>query len=69
MSDELGDYFKNLTDLIEETYYMNHNLPVVLLSHSMGGPMTLFLLNPCHQAWKAKFIKSFISLAGVWGGQ
>jgi lysophospholipase-3 len=34
----------------------------------MGNPVTLYLLNNMTKAWKSKFIKSFISLAGVWGG-
>ena len=68
ISDELGDYIKDLQALIEDTYYSNGNTPVVLLGHSMGNPMTLYLLNHMTQEWKDKFVKSFISLAGVWGG-
>lgn len=65
---ELGDYIKSLQALIEDTYYMNYNAKVVIIGHSMGNPMALYLLNHMTKAWKAKFIKSFISLAGVWGG-
>lgn len=65
---ELGDYIKSLQALVEETYYTNYNTKVVLIGHSMGNPMTLYLLNNMTKAWKNKFIQSFISLAGVWGG-
>lgn len=61
-------YFPNLKSLIEHTYYQNDNRKVVLLGHSMGNPMILYLLNHMTMSWKQKFIKSFISLAGVWGG-
>jgi len=64
----LKPYVKDLQALIERTYYENGNTQVVLLGHSMGNPMTLYLLNQMSQAWKDKFIRSFISLAGVWGG-
>lgn len=65
---ELGEYINNLQALIEETYYSNGNTKVVLLGHSMGNPMALFLLNKMSKSWKAKFIQCLISLAGVWGG-
>ena len=68
LPDELGEYIKALQALVEETYYQNFNTPVVLLGHSMGNPLALYLLNHMSQQWKDKFIKSFISLAGVWGG-
>ncbi|VDI60210.1 lysophospholipase III [Mytilus galloprovincialis] len=65
---EFADFFKNFKALIEETYTLNNNTKVVLLGHSMGNPTTLYFLNHQPQAWKDKFIQSFISLAGVWGG-
>lgn len=68
LADELGEFFQNLTRLIENTYYENNNSQVVLLGHSMGNPMLLYFLNRMDQAWKDKFIKAFVSLAGVWAG-
>ncbi|XP_060608560.1 phospholipase A2 group XV-like isoform X2 [Ruditapes philippinarum] len=65
---ELKGFLGNLKSLIEETYYKNNNNKVVLLAHSMGNPLTLHLLNHMTKEWKDKFIKSFMSLAGVWGG-
>jgi len=65
---EQQEYFKKLRSLVEETYHMNQDTPVVLLSHSMGGPMTLHFLYNQDVNWKKKFIKSFISLAAPWGG-
>ncbi|XP_076111169.1 lysosomal phospholipase A and acyltransferase-like isoform X1 [Mytilus galloprovincialis] len=65
---EYADFYQNLRNLVEETYALNNNTKVVLLCHSMGSPTTLYFLNHQPQSWKDKFIQSFISLAGVWGG-
>jgi len=66
---ELHEFFMNLTKLVEETYYQNKGLKVILVAHSMGNPVLLYWLNNyVHLAWKEKFIKNFVSLAGVWGG-
>jgi len=67
-SDEYDEFYRNFKALIEETYAMNNNTRVVLLGHSMGNPTALYFLNHQAQSWKDKFIQSFVSLAGVWGG-
>ena len=54
--------------MIEGTYKKNGNKPVILIGHSMCNIMTLYFLNHQTQAWKDKYIKSFITMAGVWGG-
>ena len=46
----------------------NGNLPVVMIAHSMGCTMSLYFLNQQTKAWKDKYIKSLITLAGPWGG-
>ncbi|XP_033754287.1 group XV phospholipase A2-like [Pecten maximus] len=65
---EMGGMYKKLQALIEDTYTLNNNTPVTLLGHSMGNPVTLYFLNHMPQVWKDKYIKRFISLAGVWAG-
>ncbi|XP_072383690.1 lysosomal phospholipase A and acyltransferase-like isoform X1 [Diabrotica undecimpunctata] len=65
---ENQDFFVNLKTLVEDTYKENNNTPVVLLAHSMGGPMSLTFLNRQTQSWKDKYIRCLISLAAVWGG-
>lgn len=65
---ESEEFFAKLKILIEETYAMNNNTPVTLLAHSMGGPMTLIMLQRQSQKWKDKFINSFITLSAVWAG-
>ena len=47
---------------------MNNNQPVTLISHSMGGPMSLIFLQRQSQKWKDKYINSLITLASPWGG-
>ncbi|CAG9864368.1 unnamed protein product [Phyllotreta striolata] len=65
---ENSAYFDKLKALVEEAYKENNDTPVILIAHSMGGPMSLTFLNRQTQAWKDKFIQSLISLNGVWGG-
>ncbi|XP_017778918.1 PREDICTED: group XV phospholipase A2-like [Nicrophorus vespilloides] len=65
---ENQEYFVKLKELVEETYTENGKAPVMLLAHSMGGPMSLYFLNLQTQSWKNKYIKSLVSLSGAWGG-
>lgn len=67
-ADELGDYFKKLQYLIEETSSTNGALPVVLVCHSMGCPNLRHFLSRQPQSWKDTHIKALISLGGAWGG-
>ncbi|KAB0798285.1 hypothetical protein PPYR_09278 [Photinus pyralis] len=65
---ENQDYFIQLRELIEATYTANNNTPIILIAHSMGGPMSIYFLSIQSSAWKAKYIKSLVSLSGAWGG-
>lgn len=47
---------------------MNDEVPVTLIVHSMGGPMTMVFLQRQSKPWKAKYIARVISLAGAWVG-
>ena len=57
-----------MTSLIESTYEKNGKQKVILLCHSMGSPMMLHLLQSKSDAWKDKYIRALVTLAGVWGG-
>lgn len=61
-------FFNRLKDLVEETYNNNNQVPVTLLAHSMGGPMSLIFLQRQSQKWKDKYINCLITLSAVWGG-
>ncbi|KAJ9587279.1 hypothetical protein L9F63_019210, partial [Diploptera punctata] len=65
---ENGDYFVKLKALIEETYSMNDNTPVLIVAHSMGGPMSLHFLHMQSTSWKQKYIRALVALSGAWGG-
>lgn len=65
---ELKDYFKNLKALVESTFRNNGNEKVVFICHSMGCLNALYFFNTNTQTWKDKYIRSIISLSGVWGG-
>lgn len=66
--DENEIFFNKLKNLIEETYNINKQVPVTLLAHSMGGPMSLIFLQRQSQKWKDKYINCLITLSAVWGG-
>ena len=48
--------------------FQNGNTPVVMIAHSMGCSMSLYFLTQQTQAWKDKYVKSLVALAGPWGG-
>ncbi|ODN02819.1 Group XV phospholipase A2 [Orchesella cincta] len=52
---ELDYWFTDFKAMIEEAYQKNGNASVILLSHSMGGPMSLLFI-------------ALVSLAAPWGG-
>ena len=66
--DEMSEFLTNLTQLIVSTYEENQSERVMLLGHSMGNLYIQYLLTHQSRQWKEKYIKSFISLAGPWGG-
>lgn len=62
-------YYAQLQSMIESAYANNNNTPVVLLGHSMGGPVSLYFLTTVVSAeWKAKYIYAYVPLSGVFGG-
>ena len=66
---ELHQFFMNLTQLVEDTYEQNNGTQIIFCAHSMGNPILLYFLNNyVNYSWKKKHIRSFISLAAVWGG-
>lgn len=67
-ANEHGDYFVKVKKLVEETYIVNGETPVILLTHSMGSPMMLYFLLNQSQSWKSKYIRCLTTLAGPWGG-
>lgn len=48
--------------------YEEYQQPVHLLGHSMGCNYILYFLNRQSQAWKERYIQSFIALGAPWGG-
>lgn len=65
--DEQEEYFARLKSLVEEMHD-EYKQPVHLLGHSMGSLYILYFLNQQSQAWKDRYVKSFISLGAPWGG-
>lgn len=67
-ANEHQEYFVRVKKLIEDTFLANSGTPVILLTHSMGSPMMLFFLKNQSGAWKSKYIRALVTLAGPWGG-
>ncbi|XP_060518883.1 phospholipase A2 group XV-like isoform X2 [Cylas formicarius] len=65
---ENQEYFVKLKKLIEDTYEENNKTSIMLIAHSMGGPMSIHFLNKQKQSWKDKYIQRLVTLSGVWGG-
>ena len=65
---EHADFFVSFKTLVETTYRDANETKVVLIVHSMGGPMMLYFLARQSQAWKDKYIGTMVSLSGAWGG-
>lgn len=70
ITSEKVSLFKLLCDSKENIMNpIRKRTPIILIAHSMGNPVSLYWLNNLvTQEWKDKYIKSFVSLAGVWGG-
>jgi lysophospholipase-3 len=66
---QASSYFDRLKLLVEETYALNGDAAVVLVSHSMGGPVAhAFLSREVSSEWKAKYIRGFIPFSPPFGG-
>ncbi len=63
-----GSYYSRLRALVEETYALNGNAPVVLLTHSMGGPTALAFLQGMSPQWKATYVAGFVPMSPPFGG-
>ncbi|THU50917.1 hypothetical protein C4D60_Mb06t25430 [Musa balbisiana] len=61
-------YLQHLRELVEQASKMNGDKPVIILTHSYGGLLTLHLLNRNPSWWRRKFIKHFIAVSAPWGG-
>ncbi|KAG9508703.1 Phosphatidylcholine-sterol acyltransferase [Fragariocoptes setiger] len=65
---QLSEFFANLTQLIEQTFYNNHEQRVTLICHSMGCLNSVYLLNNRPREWKDKFVRRIITIAAPWAG-
>lgn len=64
----LTDYYDKLKVLIEDSFVINGNKQVIVMTHSMGGPVALYFLNKMTADWKLKYLKAFIPIAAPFGG-
>ena len=66
--DTTGNYFTKLQNLIEETYKMNDDTPIVLTCHSLGCPYSSLFLKQVSQEWKDKYLRALLTMSAPWGG-
>eukprot|EP01125_Pyxidicula_operculata_P021779 TRINITY_DN8631_c0_g1_i1.p1 TRINITY_DN8631_c0_g1~~TRINITY_DN8631_c0_g1_i1.p1 ORF type:complete len:497 (-),score=122.32 TRINITY_DN8631_c0_g1_i1:43-1533(-) len=67
-STKLNSFYHDIAALIEKAYTTNGNKKVTVVAHSMGCPTVLAFLKGQDQAWKDKYIASFVPIAGPWAG-
>ena len=66
---EQRGYYSQVQSLVETMYNDSNNERVTIVSHSMGGPISLYFLNDVvSQEWKDKYIHAYIPIAGPFGG-
>jgi len=63
-----GTFCNDLQNLVEHAYNVSGGEPVQLVTHSMGGPVTLLWLNNLSPEYKAKYIANFVPIAAPWSG-
>ena len=57
--------------LVEDMYQQNSKQKVTIVTHSLGGPVTLYFLTSysgVNQQWKDKYINAWVTLSGAWSG-
>ena len=57
-----------MKNLVEDTYKKNGNRKVVIISHSLGGPFSLYFLNKQTQEWNDKYLESFVPISAPFAG-
>ena len=64
-----GGFYEQLQAYIEKQYAESSNTPVTAIGFSLGSPVfALFLQQFVEPAWREKYISSFVSLSGTFGG-
>ncbi|PRP81300.1 group XV phospholipase A2-like [Planoprotostelium fungivorum] len=63
----LNEWYEATRRLFEESYEKN-SAPAAAVSLSMGGPYFVQFLQTVSQEWKDKYVRSFTSLSGAFGG-
>jgi len=63
-----GQYFDRLKRLVEDSFERSGRRRVTLISHSMGGLLSLYFLQQQTEDWKNRHINKFIPLNTPWRG-
>lgn len=61
------DLVPSIKSMIEQMHSINDK-SVILMSHSSGSRLTYYFLKQMSEEWKDKYVRSFISIAGSFGG-
>ncbi|KAK3160270.1 hypothetical protein QOZ80_1BG0057320 [Eleusine coracana subsp. coracana] len=67
-SSHFSRFASSLRVLVERASEKNRNVPVILVTHSLGGPNAIEFLNRTPLLWRRRFVKHLVMLAGSGGG-
>jgi hypothetical protein len=67
---QFNDSLTRTRELVEQASAAHNGEPVVLVSLSMGSPYTALFLSDAYTtpAWRARYVRAWVSLSGVFGG-
>ena len=60
-----GKWLDKMTQLVEDTYHLNNQSKVTILSHSMGCLYALWFLNQKESEWKDTYLEQWIPTCKV----
>ena len=67
MNETKEEFFRELQDMVEELRKLD-GCKVVMISHSMGSPLTRMFLSKKGQKWINQNVRAWVSLNGAFAG-
>lgn len=61
-------WMRQMRELVERSVERNNGSRAVLVAHSLGTVYTWRFLREQSAEWRARYVDSYVSLAGAWGG-
>jgi len=61
-------FVQDAKTIIENTYRMNRNTPVIIFAHSMGCPYSYYFLTRMGNDWVKKYVRIYVPIGPAWMG-